>query len=84
VSSQKSGKRNRVFGDVPSHEKPGFSSVRLKRQDKGIARQWQEIAHALRREPSQAILFDATCRAMVLTFRAEAALRGTGDDGDRG
>ena len=28
--------------------------------------------------------FDAACRAMTLTFRAEAALRGTGDDGDRG
>jgi len=79
VSSHISRERNRVFS-----EKPGFSSVRLKRQDKGIARQWQEIAHALRREPSQAIPFDATCRAMALTFRAEAALRGTGDDGDRG
>ena len=50
--------------------------IRLKQQDKGIAQQWREIARALHGEPSQAISFDAVCRAMELTFRAEDALRG--------
>ena len=58
---------------------PGASrgnATHLKRQDKGIAQQWREVARALRGKPSQAISFDAVCRAMELTFRAEAALRG--------
>ena len=58
---------------------PGASrgnSIRLRKQDKGIAQQWREIARALRGHPSQAIPFDAVHRAMTLTFRAEAALRG--------
>jgi len=52
------------------------NTIRLKQQDKGIARQWREIARALRGEPNQAIPFDAVCRAMELTFRAENGLRG--------
>jgi predicted dehydrogenase/threonine dehydrogenase-like Zn-dependent dehydrogenase len=58
---------------------PGASranTIRLKRQDKGVAQQWREIARALRGESSRAVSFDAVCRAMELTFRADAALRG--------
>ena len=61
---------------------PRGNTIRLKRQDKGIAHQWREISLALRGEPSQAIPFDAACRAMDLTFRAEAASRGERDQGE--
>ncbi len=58
---------------------PGASRgnrMHLKQQDKGVAQQWREIARALCGQPNQAIPFDAVHRAMALTFRAEAALRG--------
>jgi len=63
------------YGVTPPGASRG-NTMRLKRQDKGIAQQWQEIARALRGKPNRAISFDAVCRAMELAFRAEATLRG--------
>jgi len=60
---------------------PGLShdrTLRLKKPDKGIVRQWVEIAKALRGKESEAISYAAVHRAMALTFRADAALRGEG------
>ena len=63
---------------APLPGQPRDGTVRLKKPDKGIARQWVEIGKAMRGEPSEAISYNAVQRAMTLTFRADAALRGEG------
>jgi polar amino acid transport system substrate-binding protein len=55
---------------------PKRSAIKLKKPDKGIVRQWKEIAKAMRGEDSSAITYPEVRRTMELTFRAEAALRG--------
>ena len=52
------------------------NTLRLDRQDKGVAQQWREIAKALHEEPNEAITFDAIYRTMRLTFWADRVLRG--------
>jgi predicted dehydrogenase/threonine dehydrogenase-like Zn-dependent dehydrogenase len=54
---------------------PG-GSLDLGRQDKGFARQWEEIGRALRGEPHEVIGLDAIESAMRATFALGRAVRG--------
>ncbi|HKB08524.1 MAG TPA: bi-domain-containing oxidoreductase [Candidatus Polarisedimenticolia bacterium] len=55
---------------------PTGGSLDLGRQDKGFARQWEEIGRALRGEPSEVVTLPEIEAAMRATFALARAVRG--------
>jgi predicted dehydrogenase len=52
--------------------------VRLRSQDKGHARELEEVANSLSSRPSNLISFEEAVQAMKTTFEVETRLRGLG------
>jgi polar amino acid transport system substrate-binding protein len=57
------------------HGAPG-GSMHLRQQDKGIASQWEEVARALRGEPTSMIAPHEVEATMRATFLLDRAVRG--------